>query len=151
MIARNQLVENLGGSGISSRSIHVASSMFSDFFDDAGEPRRKGWAKRMGQGFPSEEGINYIPSDTKGPCTDLLVIACEGRANFILHLNLGIACAIGCHSKLKVILIITDYWDEIYFDKHFKPAFKALSDQFPIASMVYSPFAGKWQYSALNF
>ena len=151
MNAHDQLAENLGSFGVSSKSIRVASSMFSDFFDDAGEPRGKGWAKRMGQGFPSEEGINYIPSDTKGPCTDLLVIACEGRANFILHLNLGIACAIGCHSKLKLIVIITDYWDVNYFDKHYKPAFKAISAQFHIPAMVYQPFEGKWQYMVLNF
>jgi hypothetical protein len=104
----------------------------------------KDWLNRQELNLRGKSTINFIPSDHKGVCHDLLIAVCAGENNFDLNTIEAIALCINCHSTIKAVIIATDHWVEKQFNKWRKPVLKALHDQFGITFFIYTPHAGRW-------
>ncbi len=155
MISRDalgELASALRKAEVSENSIGTAVTILENIgeFDPNGNlPKDPAdWLDRQ-IGGSLEAGINFIPSDLKGACHDLLVTVCAGERNFDLNTMETIALCINCHNTIKAVVLASDYWVEKEFNKWRKPAFKALHDQFGIAFFIFTPLAGRWTVSPI--
>jgi len=153
MISKNsleELSEALSRAGVSSNSIGTAITILKDIADefDPSEDLPKDledWFS--GQGARSN--INFIPSEHKGACHDLLVTVCAGERNFDLNTMETIALCIKCGGMMRAVIIATDYWVEKEFNKWRKSSFEALHDKFDITFFIFTPHAGKWTFDQI--
>ena len=95
------------------------------------------------------DGINFIPSDHMGSCHDLLVVVCAGEQDFNLNTMEAIALCIHCQSKIKTVIIVTDYWVEKDFNEWRCPPFDALYDSFGTELFIFTPHAGRWTFNKI--
>jgi len=93
--------------------------------------------------------INFIPSDHKGTCHDLLMVVCAGEREFNLNTMEAIALCINCQSKVKTVIIVTDYWVEKEFNEWRWPPFEALYDKFGTRFFIFTPHAGRWTFNQI--
>ena len=156
MVSRDsleELAEVLREADVSSNSIGTAITILEkigEFDPNDDLPKDpKDWLNEPGRYLDVENGINFIPSDHKGVCRDLLMTVCAGEENFDLNTMETITLCINCHHMMRAVIIATDYWVEKEFNKWRKSSFYALYDRFGIKFFLFTPHAGRWTSNQL--
>ena len=141
--------------GVSEKSIDVAGRILVDITElnpGKGLPKAiRDWLD--GQTIKSglADSINFIPSDRKGTCHDLLMVVCAGEREFDLQTIDAIALCINCYRTMKAVIIVSGYWSEDEFNELRKPPIKALHDQFGIMFSIVTPHGGEWTTDPIVF
>ncbi len=149
-----ELADALSEADVSSNSIGTAITILEKIgrFDPNEDLPKdpKDWFDERGPYSSTRSSINFIPGEPD-VCHDLLVTVCAGEGNFDLNTMETIALCINCHHKMRVVIIVTDYWVEKEFNKWRKSSFKALHDQFGIIFFLFTPHAGRWIVEKIGF
>ncbi len=151
MISSNSLgdlASELHRAGVSEQSIDVAERILEDIGElNPGKdlPKAiKDWLGRQTIKSGLVNSINFIPSDRKGACHDLLMVVCAGERDFDLNTIDAIALCINCYRTMKAVIIVSGYWSEDEFNIWRKPPIKSLHEQFGITFSLVTPLGGRW-------
>lgn len=141
------LTSDLHRAGVSRASIDVAANILEGIGGlNPGKDLPKairGWLDKI-KNSGGIDGINFIPSDHKGACHDLLMVVCTGERDFDLKTINAIALCINCYRTMKAVIIVSGYWSEDEFNIWRKSPVESLHDQFGITFSIVTPHGGEW-------
>jgi hypothetical protein len=153
---RGDLGKFLGGVGVSRSSIDIGTQILSGLIEEQSEDPFRGFRdkrKKIGKdGARTARGwINFIPSDTKGPCSDLLVVAYNGNKELEKFSMEAIETSISCHKTMKAVVFAGDVWDDTMFTQWRKRAFDNLHDSFGVCLASVIMVGGRWSVTPIIY